>query len=262
MKDFKYVLDKYMQNPSCPATILIPGIRGTSPARSRRRSLVAKAYEHDVFRRNDRDCTMYDWYLLLNFLKLMMSRGESGMDPVANYYEDEFVDSFDTELSHDSLMDYFYDYPDIDQHAHLEMMLLSPVEAAESMRNMRNSGTALCEVPTSRMRISSNSTMRGNSSSNDKTAWWLNSTESRTRNAPRVQLLVRDEDPGEVDKRLIFVPGMRTTHYHGIPDLGRIFQGIEDGDLTLHYARYQYYNNQPPGPFLELAYWIGPNPGT
>ncbi|KAI8931692.1 hypothetical protein NX059_011339 [Plenodomus lindquistii] len=54
-----------------------------------------------------------------------------------------------------------------------------------------------------------------------------------------------------------------------IPTLGDVFAGIHDRYLSLHYARWQWYNGREggraptrPGPMLELAYWIGPTPGV
>lgn len=45
-----------------------------------------------------------------------------------------------------------------------------------------------------------------------------------------------------------------------MPDLATIIQGILGGDLSVHYARWQYVASQG-GPMLELAYWIGSTPG-
>ncbi|KAF1912024.1 hypothetical protein BDU57DRAFT_523336 [Ampelomyces quisqualis] len=50
-----------------------------------------------------------------------------------------------------------------------------------------------------------------------------------------------------------------------IPSLGTIFDGVRIGALTLHYARWLYFNRhngEPSGPLLELAYWIGTRPGV
>lgn len=47
----------------------------------------------------------------------------------------------------------------------------------------------------------------------------------------------------------------------GVPDIATILAGILDGDLSLHYARWQHLSRQG-GPQLELAYWIGRSPGT
>lgn len=52
-----------------------------------------------------------------------------------------------------------------------------------------------------------------------------------------------------------------------MPNTRLILQGIEAGHLTLHYARWQYMTGiatqgHAAGPFLELAYWIGENPGV
>ncbi|RAR12571.1 glycosylhydrolase family 18-9 [Stemphylium lycopersici] len=52
--------------------------------------------------------------------------------------------------------------------------------------------------------------------------------------------------------------------HHYVPWLGTILHGIRGGSLSLHYARWEWYNGNaefPGGPMLELAYWIGPVPG-
>jgi chitinase len=51
-----------------------------------------------------------------------------------------------------------------------------------------------------------------------------------------------------------------------VPAWETILDGINQGDLSLHYARWQYPRGTAtgavPGPMLELAYWIGPTPGV
>ncbi|KAL0471580.1 hypothetical protein QR685DRAFT_207802 [Neurospora intermedia] len=46
------------------------------------------------------------------------------------------------------------------------------------------------------------------------------------------------------------------------PFIGDILEGILAGHLSPHYARWQWIDGvRAAGPMLELAYWIGPNPG-
>jgi hypothetical protein len=52
-----------------------------------------------------------------------------------------------------------------------------------------------------------------------------------------------------------------------MPNTRIILQGIEAGHLSLNYFRWQHMTGggtrgHGPGPFLELAYWIGPSPGV
>ncbi|KAF3491741.1 chitinase [Arthroderma uncinatum] len=52
----------------------------------------------------------------------------------------------------------------------------------------------------------------------------------------------------------------------GVPYITDVLRAINDGVLPLHYARWVWSHgtssNSPPGPFLELAYWIGRTPGV
>lgn len=52
------------------------------------------------------------------------------------------------------------------------------------------------------------------------------------------------------------------------PTAGTILDGILRHHITLNYARWRWYTASNadraaarPGPFLKLAYWIGPSPG-
>jgi hypothetical protein len=44
------------------------------------------------------------------------------------------------------------------------------------------------------------------------------------------------------------------------PNAATILEGITNNHLTLNYVRWQWYQNREP--FLEVAYWIGPNNGV
>ncbi|KAL2211280.1 chitinase [Sarocladium strictum] len=227
MMEFRHVLEKYMRNPTCPATILQPSIDGTATPPAWRRSLVAEAQEFDMLHKRATDCTESDWRTLVNYVNLMFDVKAPAYIHVTNYYDSEFAATFDPGLSFNNLTNYFRDYPDIAPRAHIEMMLLAPVEAADSMRNMRSSGSALCEP------------------------------RSLSRVGPEADVDIA------VDKRLIFVPGSRDEeHITGVPDFGEILRGINRGDITLHYARWQWYRGRRAGPMLELAYWIGPQIGV
>ncbi|KAH4091915.1 hypothetical protein HBH70_123340 [Parastagonospora nodorum] len=57
---------------------------------------------------------------------------------------------------------------------------------------------------------------------------------------------------------------LRDAHFQ-IPLLNTILLGIQRGHLSLHYARWEYYDgdgDSPAGPMLEIAWWIGTRPGV
>jgi len=63
-----------------------------------------------------------------------------------------------------------------------------------------------------------------------------------------------------VDRRFIAPYNPNDQRIKFRPSVGTILEGIRTGSLSFDYARWQWYQNREP--FLEVAYWIGPNVGT
>lgn len=171
---------------------------------------------------------MDNWIRLLTFATLMFSKSDSGYNPIRHIWDSDFADSFDSELEVQSLTDFFTDFPMYEQRGMLEYVLLNPQTAGPALRRARGTDAALCQISPS--------------------------PNSR-----------RSEQSVSEDKRYIYVfdNQVKTTD---IPLLISILSGIEQGDLSLHYARWQWQSGRqtasPAGPFLELAYWIGPVAGV
>ncbi|RYP78993.1 hypothetical protein DL769_003083 [Monosporascus sp. CRB-8-3] len=228
-KEFKLLLDKYMENPTCPATVLEPPIhgiyRGTSSAT--KRDLIVEARDFEILRGRATDCTLDNWTRLLSFATLMFTMKQSAYDPMRRIWDNTLADSLDEDLRFAGLEDFLYDYPMFDPRGLLEYVLWNPTEAGPGLRRARGTNDVFCELPSS-------------SSSQRK----------------------RQEGGIDVHKRYIWMTGGGT---NDVPGMEVIFQGIARGDLSLHYARWQYQREREsrsaPGPFLELAYWIGPSPG-
>jgi chitinase len=80
-----------------------------------------------------------------------------------------------------------------------------------------------------------------------------------------------ESDNADLEERHINIVDISTdSKVNGQPTMRTILRGIRNGDLTLHYARWEYFNNQSndgsregrEGPLLEIAYWIGSEIGT
>ncbi|KAI1182685.1 chitinase [Nemania serpens] len=227
-QEFKLLVSKYMESPSCPATILQPLIHDKYGTSVTKRGLDLRAPEYDVLQGRATVCYNDNWQKLLTYAVLMFTHSETGFDAIRSIWNNDFAGFFDEELEFAQLQDYFMDYPMIDHRAHLEYVLLNPTRAGEGMRVSRNAGTQLCHLPGATKKRH----LTGSSPNSEDTKRMIWSFES---------------DPSDT-------PNIRT-----------ILQGIDRGDLSLHYARWQWYNggqDAEPGPFLELAYWIGPTPGV
>ncbi|KAH6953868.1 chitinase [Ilyonectria sp. MPI-CAGE-AT-0026] len=228
-RQFQTLMDSYLDNPTCPATILQPEIHDAikgSPAK--RRDLKAEANEYDVLHGRATDCSTDNWTRLLAFAMLIFSMSDPGYDPIRRIWNSDFAGSFDSELEVQSLRDFFTDFPMYEQRGVLEYVLLNPQTAGPGLRRARGFDTAFCQI---------------SPSSNTK----------------------RSEPSTSQDKRFIYA-FKADGRNADIPTLTNILGGIERGDLSLHYARWQWQSGSrtfaPAGPFLELAYWIGPVPGV
>lgn len=219
-KEFKLLLEKYLDNPTCPATNLEVPLHDLVG----KRSIVAESRQYEVLQGRAEDCTIDNWTRLLAFATLMFSMLEPEFDPIRKVWDDNFAQIYGEMMQFEELEDFLYDYPQYETRALLEWILYSPQEADTSIRQIRRSGEIFCSCPEDDLRRS---------------------------------------DEG---KRAIHVPGDgRVSSRPDIPTIDTILRGILEGDLTLHYARWQWQSgqgsNSAEGPFLELAYWIGPEPG-
>ncbi|KAG2003864.1 hypothetical protein GB937_009357 [Aspergillus fischeri] len=77
-----------------------------------------------------------------------------------------------------------------------------------------------------------------------------------------------ESDNADLEERHINIVDISTdSKVNGQPTMRTILRGIRNGDLTLHYARWEHFNDRNgdgsrEGPLLEIAYWIGSEIGT
>ncbi|KAL5351063.1 hypothetical protein ACLOAV_004638 [Pseudogymnoascus australis] len=228
-KEFQSLFDKYIANPTCPATVLDPPVHSDriEVTGKFKRSLVAEAQEYEILQGRATHCFLVDWKRMLTILPLMFVEQNTGFNSIRNIWDKSFAGEFGIAFQVATLALFLAEYPWLDWSPFFEYILLNPYTAAQGMKDMVDSGTQLCQLVTA--------------------------PESKR------DLSVRSEGI-EHTKRIVW-PNMRGRQ-NNVPSLLSILRGIQDGHLTLHYARWQYMNGSPAGPLLELAYWIGPIAGT
>ncbi|KAK4233286.1 glycosylhydrolase family 18-9 [Achaetomium macrosporum] len=224
-KEFQGLLEEYMENPTCPATILVPE-RSSWFRDSKRRSLSAETAELGILQSRATECKEDHFTRLVAFGAAMLTMSTSMLEPLRVVYDELFADHFDSELRADSLRSYYESIPNLDPNGLMQYVFLNPVQAGRGIWRDRQTTSAFCQVE-------STSTTR-------KRQGLDASGQSSALLAPRI---------------VEWLPSSA-----GVPDFGTVVQGILNGELSLHYARWVYLRNQG-GPMLELAYWIGPVPG-
>ncbi|KFY18019.1 hypothetical protein V492_00206 [Pseudogymnoascus sp. VKM F-4246] len=232
---FKLVLIKYMKNPTCPATLLEPTLSDQyGGAVTKKRNLAVESREYEILQGRATDCTLNNWNILLGTAVLMFTKQNVGFDAIRKMWDENIAATFDDVYEVKSLALYKTSYPWLDWRAFLEYILINPRKAGSGMRDARETGVQLCQLaapPVSKRKLSKQSYV----------AKWAKRAVWPTRTVS-----TNDDSP--------------------VPSLQRILTGIEAGDLSLHYARWQYAEGTStdfnPGPFLELAYWIGPSPSV
>lgn len=150
------------------------------------------------------------------------------MEPLIKIWDDEFAGHYDTALSFASLTKFLQRFRGYDPRSVVEWSLYNPTQAGAGIRSAERASQLFCDV-----------------------------SSSRTRNTGVESSVIKSR------KINAWADGQRK---NDIPSLEAILRGIEDGHLSLHYARWQYYLSpqagHPPGPMLELAYWIDREPGV
>lgn len=222
-REFQALIRKYMENPTCPATILFPTVHDKF---TRKRSLEFEAAEFNVLRARAKDCTLDTWVRLLQYTTLVFSVSRAGMDPLVKVWNKEFAGYYDKQLEYENLHAFLGKYRDYEPRSVVEWVLYNPTQAGPGIKGADAASQALCRVPGSSARSVPEST--------------LSDIKSRKVDAWR-------------------------TGRGNIPALDTILSAIITGAITLHYARWQYYrssqNGNVPGPMLEMAYWLGRQPG-
>ncbi|KFY72372.1 hypothetical protein V498_10096, partial [Pseudogymnoascus sp. VKM F-4517 (FW-2822)] len=155
----------------------------------------------------------------------MFVEQNTGFNSIRNIWDKSFAGEFGIAFQVATLALFLADYPWLDRSPFFEYILLNPFTVAQGMKDMVDSGSQLCQLVTT--------------------------PESKRDLSERSEGI-------EIAKRIVW-PDSRGGQ--NVPSLLTILRGIQNGHLTLHYARWQYMT-QPAEPFLELAYWIGPVAGT
>ena len=116
--EFKLLLEDYMRNPTCPATIMSPT---PNPGNTfiNKRSLAAEATEHDILRGRAVDCYETHFFKMVLFAAALLTRpgGDSQLAPLESNYNNIFASSFDTQLVMANLRSYYNRIPSFDPNS-------------------------------------------------------------------------------------------------------------------------------------------------
>ncbi|KAK2763376.1 glycosylhydrolase family 18-9 [Colletotrichum kahawae] len=224
-KEFQLLLEKYMENPTCPATILRPVLGDMFT--NVKRSLEFEASLTRTLQGRATNCEMDRYVRMIGFGVVLLTKSADLIGPLQPVYDEIFAGAFDEDLTAEKLRAYYQRNPDIDPNAFMQYVFLNPKAAGPGLRRAARASETFCVLPTTRKR--------------DEKA-----------------LSVISRHPSDVAKRWVW---WLPNDENGTPDISTILGGILNGDLSLHYARWQYLSNQN-GPMLELAYWIGRTPGV
>ncbi|KAI0112108.1 chitinase [Nemania sp. FL0031] len=218
-EQFRTLIQKYMENPTCPATILEVPLHdyftSPMPAQEKRDEslLVGRAT----------DCTIDTWTLLLSFAAVMFTQRSTSLDPFREVWDDEFAGAYDDAYEFDWLNDFWHMFPAIDIHSLLEHVLYNPLQAGVGLRQRQHAREVFCDLSTARQVARDSVIIRLNETLKDRAidAWGRNIN---------------------------------------IPSLQTILEGINNNDLEVFYARWQYQSGSgrggTAGPLLEIAYRI------
>jgi chitinase len=195
-----------MKAPTCPKDNLHPTLHPWHSTKvEAKRSLEVEAY---LFRR-DEQCTNDLWSRLIQYSAVLFGHTSTNMTALQNLWDNEFANSYDTQITYSTLSQYFKDRPSIDRTAALEWIFYDPVQAGPGLRLSIGMESKLCYSGTTSKRNLVDGIY-------ENTARAINAWGT---------------------------PSRDTDH----PSWERILGGIEAGALQLHYARWQHQTGESTG---------------
>ncbi|KAL4723086.1 hypothetical protein ACLX1H_010327 [Fusarium chlamydosporum] len=137
-REFKALISKYLDNPTCPATILQPDIYdGVNEGALKKRDLVAESMDNEMLHGRAVDCTLKDWNRLLTRATLMFTAIGSAYQGMLKIWDNDFADPLDEEYTSSNLQGFFGDYRMYDRRATLAYILYNPHTAGRGLRIAR-----------------------------------------------------------------------------------------------------------------------------
>ncbi|EFQ33861.1 chitinase [Colletotrichum graminicola M1.001] len=224
-KEFQLLLEKYMEYPPCPATILRPKLGDMFT--NVKRSLEFEASQARDLQGRATNCEMDRYVRMVGFGVALLTKESDLIGPLQPVYDEIFAGAYDEAITAEKLRAHYQRNPELDPNAVMQYVFLNPKAAGPGLRRAAQASETFCWLPTTRKRDGKalSETSRHPSDVGKRWVWWLPNDEN------------------------------------GTPDISTILGGILNGDLSLHYARWQNLSQQNV-PMLELGYWIGRTPGA
>ncbi|EEU35524.1 uncharacterized protein NECHADRAFT_106591 [Fusarium vanettenii 77-13-4] len=237
-QELRKLIDKYINNPLCPANYLHPPLHDSFQKRS-----LSESDEQGHDKRQATDCSRTNWDGLLGHGTNLIERRDAYMDKLAKPWDDGLAGPLDVEYQVAKLRNFSDIFPSFDPKSTVERILYNAQRGGEGQRRARKIPGKLCAFPPSE----EDSTKRGLGNKDGEVLADWNTRSEHSLDPRKVWALMSGTSP------------------NSSPYLTTILQGIINGALSLHYARWIWYTatdgGGQPGPMLELAYWIGSVPG-
>jgi chitinase len=254
-----------MDNPTCPATVLDAPVHDMFDRE--KRSLGPISSGSHVLGKRAKDCYLYNWIRLAKWSTLLFDRRIGLMgDGFSSLWDQVFANFFGGgELTYVNLIGYIYDHAHLIVQGFIESILFNPRDAGAGLRRMRRLEDIICVYPEIDRRavreVSGNDTKRHLATLRSRRIDVWGGFAQRLGPMPRFP---------EHAECLLIIP-LSSGGSTRVPSWENILNGINAGNLTLHYARWVWATGDsgawagarhPPGPMLELVYWIGRTPGN
>ncbi|KAK8135001.1 hypothetical protein PG984_007013 [Apiospora sp. TS-2023a] len=268
-KEFQLLLEKYMENPTCPATLLHPSpgsiFQDKLETRAVALDLEMEASEFRVLQGRAKDCDVDRFTRLIQYAALMLTMADSMLEPLSRVYDELFANSYDVVLRAAGLRRHYNRFSHLDPKNFMTYLFLNPTQAGHIVRRQALTDEVFCE-PGSRTRARRETTgdvAKRPRSDVSGSAGCSAASLSLSLLFPRYQKTdTTIEKVSNLAPRWVWWQlDSGDDASGGHPSITDILEGIEGGDLSLHYARWLWTPTQG-GPTLELAYWIGPVPGV
>lgn len=158
-KEFHLLLEKYMDNPTCPATLLHPSpgsiFQGTVDKRALALApaldLETEASEVRVLQGRARDCDLDRFTRMVQYAALMLTMADSMLEPLSWVYNELLANSYDAVLRAADLRSHYYRFSHLDPKNFISYLFLKPTEAGHIVRRQAQTGQIFCEPGSRRL---------------------------------------------------------------------------------------------------------------
>lgn len=204
-----------MKDVTCPAKTLHPKLGNwhsdsNDNAADMKKRALGRVVEGMLLKRDD-ECSNDMWVRLLQYSGVLFGHSSENMKALQSIWDEEFAGHYDYQLTYSNLTEYFTARPSIDRSAVLEWIFWDPIDAGPGIRAGIHLEKLFCSA-----------------GSEDKS------------NRDLFSRAGVHEYPRTINSGF---GNAGSQNAPGIPAWETILAGIQNGDLSLHYARWEFENS-------------------